>query len=102
LAGATPDVGWSRGAPLAYMRDLVDYWRNDFEWRETEDKINQYEQFITEIDGAHLHVLHVRSPEPDAIPMIMTTGWPSSIIEYLDLIGPLTNPRAHGGDPRDA
>lgn len=98
----TPDVGWSRGVPQPYLRDLVHYWRNSFDWRATEEKINQYDQFITEIDGAHIHVVHVRSPEPDATPMLMTTGWPSSIIEYLDVIGPLTNPRAHGGDPRTA
>jgi len=99
---ATPDVGWSRGVPLSYLRDLVDYWRTSYDWRATETKINSHPQLMMEIDGANIHVLHVRSPEPDALPMIMTTGWPSSIVEYLDLIGPLTDPRAHGGDPRDA
>ena len=98
----TPDVGWERGVPQDYLRELVHHWRHTYDWRATEARINQFPQFITEIDGANIHFLHVRSPEPDATPMIMTTGWPSSIVEYLDVIGPLTDPRAHGGDPADA
>ncbi|WP_016817806.1 epoxide hydrolase family protein [Salinispora arenicola] len=98
----TPDVGWSRGVPQTYLRDLVEYWRTEYDWRATEARINQYPQFMTNVDGANIHFLHVRSPEPDAVPMVITTGWPSSIIEYLDVIGPLTDPRAHGGDPKDA
>lgn len=98
----TPDVGWERGVPRAYLRELAHYWRHTYDWRATEAKINRYPQFTVDIDGARIHLLHVRSPEPDATPMIMTTGWPSSFVEYLDLIGPLTDPRAHGGDPADA
>jgi pimeloyl-ACP methyl ester carboxylesterase len=98
----TPDVGWSRGVPQTYLRELAEYWRTEYNWRATEARINEFPQFITTIEGANIHFLHVRSPEPDAVPMMMTTGWPSSIIEYLDLIGPLTNPRAYGGDPKDA
>jgi pimeloyl-ACP methyl ester carboxylesterase len=98
----TPDVGWSRGVPLPYMRELAEYWRTEYDWRAAEARINKFPQFMTTIDGANIHLLHVRSPEPDAVPMVLTTGWPSSIVEYLDLIGPLTDPRAHGGDPRNA
>ncbi len=98
----TPDVGWTRGVPQSYLKELVEYWRTEYDWRATEAKINQFPQSITNIDGANIHYLHVRSPEPDATPMVMTTGWPSSIVEYLDLIGPLTDPRSHGGDPKDA
>lgn len=98
----TPDVGWDRGVPLDYLRELATYWRESYDWRSTEAKINEHPQFTTQIDGANIHFLHVRSPEPDATPMIMTTGWPASIVEFLDLIGPLTDPRAHGGDPADA
>lgn len=98
----TPDVGWSRGVPQDYLRDLVEYWQTSFDWRAAEARINQFPQMMTNIDGANIHFLHVRSPEPDAVPMVMTTGWPSSFVEYLDLIGPLTDPRAHGGDPKDA
>jgi epoxide hydrolase len=97
-----PGVGWSRGASLAYLQELVDYWRNKYDWREHEAELNQYPQFITEIEGQTIHFLHVRSPEPEALPLILTHGWPGSIVEFLDVIGPLTDPRTHGGDPADA
>ncbi|MER7900508.1 epoxide hydrolase family protein [Streptomyces sp. NPDC096046] len=96
------DVGWSRGAPLEYIKELAEYWRDGFDWRAAERRINQYPQFTTEIDGATIHFLHVRSPEPDATPMLITHGWPGTPVEFLDIIGPLTDPRAHGGDPADA
>ena len=93
---------WSRGVPVAYLRGLVDHWRDGFDWRAVESELNEVPQFVTEIDGQDIHFLHVRSPEPDAIPLVLTHGWPSSFVEFLDVIGPLADPRAHGGDPGDA
>ena len=97
-----PGVGWDLGIPLGYTREVARYWRDDFDWRAQEARINAFPQFISTIDGADVHFLHVRSPEPDALPVIMTHGWPSSNLEFLDVIGPLTDPRAHGGDPAQA
>ena len=97
-----PGVGWSRGAPLAYVKELAEYWRTSYDWRAAERYLNKFPQFITEIDGAQVHFLHVRSPEPNAMPLILTHGWPGSFVEFLDVIGPLTDPAAHGGDPADA
>ncbi|MGW3359708.1 epoxide hydrolase family protein [Streptomyces bungoensis] len=97
-----PGVGWDRGVPLSYLKELVAYWRTAFDWRASEARLNAYPQFIEEIDGARVHFLHVRSPEPDATPLLLTHGWPGSVAEFLDVIGPLTDPRAHGGDPADA
>ncbi|MEU8122593.1 epoxide hydrolase family protein [Spirillospora sp. NPDC049024] len=94
--------GWDRGVPLGYLRDLAEYWRTGFDWRAAEAELNRYPQFTTEIDGATVHFLHVRSPEPDARPLLLTHGWPGSVAEFLDVIGPLSDPRAHGGDPADA
>jgi pimeloyl-ACP methyl ester carboxylesterase len=95
-------VDWSYGVPLEYVRELVDLWRTSFDWREHEARLNAHPQFTTTIDDQQVHFLHVRSPEPEALPLICTHGWPMSVFEYLDLIGPLTDPRAHGGDPADA
>ena len=97
-----PGVGWSRGVPAAYMKELAEYWRTAYDWRKHEARLNEYPQFTTTIDGANVHFLHVRSPEPDALPLILSHGWPGSIVEFLDVIGPLSDPRAHGGDPADA
>lgn len=97
-----PEVGWERGVPLEYLRELADYWRTDYDWRAAEARLNEFPQFVTEIDGTNVHFLHVRSPEPDAVPVIITHGWPGSVAEFGSVIGPLTDPRAHGGDPRDA
>lgn len=97
-----PGVGWSHGMPLGYTRELVEYWRTDYDWRTHEARINTFPQFTTEIDGHDVHFLHVRSPEQGAMPLILTHGWPGSIVEFLDVIGPLTDPAAHGGDPADA
>jgi epoxide hydrolase len=93
---------WSRGVPLGYLRELAEYWRLGYDWRAEEARLNELPQFTTTVDGANLHFLHVRSPEPDALPLIVTHGWPSSIVEYLDVIEPLADPRNHGGDPADA
>lgn len=95
-------VDWSHGVPLDYVRELVDRWRSGFDWRAQEARLNAQPQFITTIDGQQVHFLHVRSSEPDALPLICTHGWPMSVFEYADLIGPLSDPRAHGGDPADA
>lgn len=96
------DVGWQYGVPSRYVRRLVDYWRTGYDWRTWEAKLNTHPQFRTEIDGQNIHFLHVRSPEPDALPLILTHGWPGSVFEFLNVIEPLSNPRAYGGDPGDA
>jgi pimeloyl-ACP methyl ester carboxylesterase len=87
------------GVSGADVRKLVEHWRDGFSWRDVEARLNAHPQFTTVIDGATVHFLHVRSPEPDALPLILTHGWPGSVTEYLDVIGPLTDPRAHGLDP---
>ena len=97
-----PGVGWERGAPLEYVKELAEYWRTSFDWRAAERKLNEFPQFLTEIDGTTVHFLHVRSAEPTATPLIITHGWPGSVAEFIDVIGPLTDPAAHGGDPADA
>jgi pimeloyl-ACP methyl ester carboxylesterase len=94
--------GWEYGVPLEYVQRLVEYWRNGYDWRTWEARLNEFPQFTTEIDGQNIHFLHVRSPEPEATPLILTHGWPNSVVEFLDIIGPLTDPRSHGGDPADA
>jgi pimeloyl-ACP methyl ester carboxylesterase len=97
-----PEAGWDYGVPLGYLTELADYWRTSYDWRTQEAKLNAFAQFTTTIDGATIHFLHVRSPEPDALPLILTHGWPGSVAEFLKVIGPLSDPRAHGGDPADA
>ena len=97
-----PAVGWDDGVPLAYLRELAEYWRTSYDWREHEARLNELPQFTTAIDGQRLHFLHVRSPEPGALPLLITHGWPGSIVEFLQIVGPLADPRAHGGDPADA
>jgi len=97
-----PGVGWSRGVPLGYLQDLAGYWRDGYDWRGQEARLNQLPQFTTVVDGQPIHFLHVTSPEADALPLIVTHGYPGSVVEFLDLVGPLTDPRAHGGDPADA
>jgi len=97
-----PSPGWSRGVPLGYLQDLAEYWRSEYDWREHEAALNGFPQFTTTIDGQTIHYLHVRSSEPNALPLVITHGYPSSFAEFVDLIGPLTDPRAHGGDPADA
>lgn len=97
----TPD-DWSQGTPLAYMKELADYWRTQYDWRAVESRLNALPQFKTELDGVDIHFLHVRSPEAEARPLLMTHGWPGSILEFMKVIGPLTDPVAHGGDAADA
>ena len=91
-----------QGVPLAEAQALCAYWRDHYDWRRCEAQLNALGQFRTTIDGLGIHFLHVRSPEPDALPLILTHGWPGSVIEFLKVIKPLTDPAAHGGDPRDA
>ncbi|PWI13426.1 epoxide hydrolase [Streptomyces sp. Act143] len=95
-------TGWAYGVPADYLRDLVHHWRHSYDWRAAEARLNEWPQFTTVIDGTTVHFAHVRSPEPDAVPLIVTHGWPGSIVEFLDIVGPLTDPVAHGGDPADA
>ncbi|MFE6521936.1 epoxide hydrolase family protein [Streptomyces sp. NPDC057794] len=97
-----PGTGWAYGVPLAYLRELAEYWRHTYDWRAAEARLNAWPQFTTVIDGATVHFAHLRSPEPDATPLILTHGWPGSIVEFLDVAGPLADPAAHGGDPADA
>src|SRR5918995_1740732 len=97
-----PSVGWSRGVPLNYLKDLAQYWADGFDWREQEAKLNGLPQFTTSIDGQNIHFLHVRSPEPGALPLIISHGYPSSVVEFLSIVGPLTDPVSHGGVAADA
>jgi pimeloyl-ACP methyl ester carboxylesterase len=92
----------SQGVPLATMQELARYWGSDYDWRKCEERLSALPHFITEIDGLDIHFIHVRSQHEDALPLIVTHGWPGSIIEQMKIIGPLTNPTAHGGDASDA
>jgi pimeloyl-ACP methyl ester carboxylesterase len=92
----------SQGVPLALMQELARYWATDYDWSRCEEKLNALPEFITEIDGLDIHFIHVRSQHEDALPLIVTHGWPGSIIEQLKIIDPLTNPTAHGGSPAEA
>jgi epoxide hydrolase len=97
-----PGVGWSRGVPLGYLKELADYWRDEYDWRKYEAELNEFSQFTTTIDGQKLHFMHVRSPEPDALPLLLIHGWPYTVADFTGVIGALTNPREYGGDPADA
>src|SRR5918998_149532 len=92
----------SQGVQLAPMQELARYWTTDYDWRKCEEKLNALPNFITEIDGVDIHFIHVRSQHENALPLIMTHGWPGSVIELLETIGPLTDPTAHGGTAGDA
>jgi pimeloyl-ACP methyl ester carboxylesterase len=92
----------SQGVQLATVQELARYWETDYDWRKAEEKLNALPQFTTEIDGVDIHFIHVRSQHENALPLIMTHGWPGSVIELLDTIGPLTDPTAHGGNAEDA
>lgn len=99
---AEPVDDWSQGVPLAYLQSLCAYWTDGYDWRAREARINAFAQFKTSIDSLGVHFLHVRSPNEHALPLVLTHGWPGSVVEFLDVIGPLTDPAAHGGDPADA
>src|SRR5258705_8824822 len=92
----------SQGVQLATIQELAHYWATDYDWRNVEAKLNALPQFMTEIDGLDIHFIHVRSKYENALPMIVTHGWPGSIIEQMKIIGPLTDPTAHGGSASDA
>jgi pimeloyl-ACP methyl ester carboxylesterase len=89
---------WSRGQPASLIMELTDQWKNKYDWRKHEADLNLYPQFMTEIDGQPIHFVHVKSKEPNAFPLILSHGWPSSFAEFLGIVGPLTDPRAHGLD----
>jgi pimeloyl-ACP methyl ester carboxylesterase len=97
-----PGTPWQRGVPVDYLKQLADHWADGFDWRAQEAELNSYPQFRTQIDGQTVHFLHIESPEPTARPLIMLHGWPGSVVEFLDVIGPLSNPRGHGLDPAQA
>ena len=99
--GNHPGGGWLRGVPVDYLRQVVERWKA-YDWRWWEARLNAYPQYTTRIDGQTIHFLHVRSPQADAFPLILTHGWPGSIAEFLPILGPLTDPASYGGDPRDA
>jgi epoxide hydrolase len=88
----SPASDWEQGTPLGYLQDLVAYWQQDYDWRGAEAKLNTYDQYLTQVEGQRLHFLHVPSPHPGALPLLLSHGWPGSIVEFLDVIGPLTDP----------
>src|SRR3712207_1791996 len=92
----------SQGTQLAKLQELVRHWGTEYDWRKAEARLNALPQFLTEIDGLDIHFIHVRSPHADALPLIMTHGWPGSVFELLKTVGPLTDPAAHGGSAKDA
>jgi len=100
--GDWPETDWSYGVARGRVAELAAYWRDRFDWRAQEARLNQFPQFTTVIDGQRIHFLHVRSAERGAFPLVLTHGWPGSIAEFAEVIGPLTDPRQHGGDPADA
>ena len=93
---------WSQGTPLAWIKEVCHYWAETYDWRKREALLNRFDQFITNIDGLDIHFVHARSPHADAMPLIITHGWPGSIVEFHKVIEPLTNPTAHGGSAADA
>ena len=93
---------WSQGIPLAYVQELCTYWAEKYDWRAREARLNRFPQFRTEVDGLGIHFIHARSPHADALPVVITHGWPGSVVEFHKVIEPLTDPTAHGGDASDA
>ena len=100
--GEISGSNWDYGTNLGYLKDLVAYWREKFDWRAAERRLNQFDQFTTKVDGLDIHFIHQRSKNPDALPIAITHGWPGSIVEFTKIIGPLTDPAAHGGSASDA
>jgi len=97
-----PVDDWSMGIPLSYVQELAEYWARSYDMQRVGELLGRYEQFVTAIDGVDIHFLHVRSPHADATPCVMTHGWPGSIIEFIKVIEPLTDPTSHGGEEADA
>ncbi len=102
LPDQIPGASWEYGAERGYVEELLRYWVNEFDWRAQEARINAFDQFTTPIDGVDMHFIHQRSTDPDAIPLMIVHGWPGSISEFLDIIPPLTDPAAHGGETEDS
>jgi pimeloyl-ACP methyl ester carboxylesterase len=96
-----PGTGWSRGVPLDYLRHLAERWRTAFDWRRAESALNEHDQFTTEVEGQRIHFLHVRSPQADALPLLLLHSWPGSPVEFLRMVPPLADPRAHGASATD-
>jgi microsomal epoxide hydrolase len=96
------DESWSYGMQREYLRELIRFWRNEFDWRKAEARINAFDQYMLDIDGLDIHFIHQRSPHPEATPLLITHGWPGSIVEFLDVIPMLTEPERFGGDSKDA
>ena len=96
------DTTWEYGTDSSYLSELIAYWQNDFDWKKQESELNQFDQFKTEIDGLDMHFIHQRSENPDAIPLMIVHGWPGSVAEFSKIVGPLTDPVAHGGDIADS
>lgn len=99
---AEPVADWSQGVPRAWLQDLCRYWADGYDWRAREAQLNRFAQFTTAIDGLDIHFIHQRSPHAGAMPLLLTHGWPGSVVEFQQVIGPLTDPTAHGGDAADA
>lgn len=97
-----PGEAWSLGIPVDVVRTAVDHWRTRYDWRAREARMNAWPNFVTEAAGERVHFIHVRSPHADATPIVLTHGWPGSFVEFLDVLGPLTDPTAHGGRAEDA
>lgn len=93
---------WTQGVPLAYMKEIQQYWLHDYDWLSRQELLNAWPAYKTDLDGLGIHFLHIRSPEANAVPLLLTHGWPGSIVEFQKVLGPLTDPAAHGGDPADA
>src|SRR2546427_2480244 len=102
FADEFPDANWDYGTNLAYLKSLVDYWRDKYDWRAQEKRLNEFDQFKTNIDGVDIHFIHQRSKNANAMPLLLLNGWPSSIVEYMKVIGPLTDPVAFGGRAEDS
>jgi microsomal epoxide hydrolase len=102
FADEFPDAGWDYGTNQAYLKNLVDYWRDRYDWRGQEKRLNAFDQFKTNIDGVDIHFIHQKSKNPNAMPLLLLNGWPSSIVEYEKVIGPLTDPVAYGGRAEDS
>ncbi|MYI74879.1 MAG: epoxide hydrolase 1, partial [Acidobacteria bacterium] len=95
-------AGWDYGLPRGYLTELITYWRDEYDWRAQEAALNAFDHFKTQIDGIDVHFIHQRSPDPDALPLLITHGWPGTVVEFMEIIGPLTDPAAHGGRAEDA
>src|SRR5689334_15578780 len=97
-----PVSDWTQGVPLAVIQGLCAYWADGYDWRAAEARLNAVPQYLVRVAGLDLHVLHARSPHPGAFPLVLTHGWPGSVLELVDLVGPLTDPTRHGGQAQDA